>query len=137
MGQGDKDVINRSLFYDSLDIVHTSQTFQRLEAGLVAVSQITDDAKAELAMRSHPLHDRASQLATSSDENSIEIFPGAVPSLHAETNEHPPGDHEQARADHENRQGGTGVRHVRTSRTEPEKNSRQNHRAHDRADGNR
>src|SRR3989442_1575034 len=130
-------MIDRSLLDDALDVIDAAQTFERLEMGVVPVAQIADDPEAQLTMRSHPLDDRASQLAASSDKDAIEILPRAMTPLHGEANEHPSGDHKQAGADHENRQGRPRVRDIRASRAEPKENSRQNHRAHNGADCHR
>src|ERR1700674_1570687 len=124
-------MIDRSLFDHALDVIDAAETFERLQMRVVPVAQIADDAEAQLTMRSHPLDDRASQLAASSDEDAVEILPPAMAPLHGEANEHPSGDHKQACANHENRQGRARVRDIRTSRAKPQENSRQNHRAHD------
>ena len=79
--QRDEDVIDLLFVDDALGLVDRAEAFQPVELRLVAVAEIADDAEAELAMRVHPLDDRAGQLAASGDEHAIEVFPGAMAPL--------------------------------------------------------
>ena len=94
-------MVDAVLVHHALHVVDAPQAWQRIQPRIVSVSQIADDAKPQLAMRSHPLHDRHGQLTAAGDQNAIEILPRPVTPIDDCPDEHAPADHEQNRADHE------------------------------------
>jgi hypothetical protein len=107
MRQRDEHMFDLLFDDNSLGVVKRSETFQSRQLSLIAVAQIAGDPKSELiAMGVDAFDDSARQLAIAGDENAIEIFSDAMPSLDDRAHHRAAEDDEEHRTDEEDAECG-------------------------------